>query len=89
MCINRFPPDYKCSWNCDDWAGQGSDNKDTNYCNDNWTKYSHCAPTTDDLIKHSCKVSCGTCTGRLLMTKWLVLRFFIQNKTQLLVHERI
>ena len=70
-CTDQLPVDYSgCAFTCDDWAGKGTQNYNTNYCDDNWTEYSHCTPNTDGLIRDSC---CIACSGNVLLIQWNML----------------
>ena len=67
-CIDSLPPDYGkfetgvgCSnWTCVDWA-------DFDTCNNDWSIYTNCTPTSSGLIKDYCRKSCDNC-GALHIT---------------------
>ena len=75
ICTNQLPVNYGggCIWTCDDWAGKGTENYDNNYCDYNWTQYSHCNPNTDVLIRANCRQSCIACSGNVLLIQWNML----------------
>jgi hypothetical protein len=75
ICTNQLPVNYGggCIWTCDDWAGKGTENYDNNYCDYNWTQYSHCSPNTDGLIRANCRQSCIACLGNVLLIQWNIL----------------
>lgn len=61
VCQNTLPSDYSnCGWSCDQWAGIGGDG--TNYCDNDWTNYSQCVPTTSGKVKDYCQDSCESDT---------------------------
>lgn len=60
-CIDQLPLDYgtvggpgKCIWPCSKWASLG-------HCTYDWSRYPHCTPTTNGLVKDYCRLSCNNC----------------------------